>query len=246
MDRIVAALPLLTAPFVGSFLAVLIRRMPRGQGVMAGRSACEQCHRALGVRDLVPILSFLARGGRCRMCGAPIARMHLYVELAAMVVPLCVWGAGLRGAAEVWSGCGLGWVLLALGWIDAGHFWLPDVLTLPLIVAGLAQCWWLSPERLADRAGAAMAGWAGLALVAGVYRRLRGREGLGGGDAKLLAAGGAWVGLASLPWIVLIGAVLGLLSAGWQRVRGREIGRATRLPLGPWLAVGVWVCWLVG
>jgi leader peptidase (prepilin peptidase)/N-methyltransferase len=107
--------PVLAAPFVGSFLGVLIRRLPAGRGIAWSRSACERCQHALGPADLVPIASFIALHGRCRHCAAPIARMHLAIELAALLVPLCALSAGLRAPDVLWLGCGLGWTLLALG-----------------------------------------------------------------------------------------------------------------------------------
>jgi leader peptidase (prepilin peptidase)/N-methyltransferase len=238
--------PVLAAPFVGSFLGVLIRRLPAGRGIAWSRSACESCQHALGPADLVPIASFIALHGRCRHCAAPIARMHLAIELAALLVPLCALSAGLRAPDVLWLGCGLGWTLLALGWIDALWLRLPDSLTLPLLLAGLAQCWVLTPARLADHALAAIAAWAGLRGVALVYRRLRHRDGLGAGDAKLYAAAGAWIGLAGLPYVLLIAALLGLAAAGAGRLAGQRLTLASRIPFGPPLAAAIFMVWLAG
>ncbi len=239
-----AILALLLAPFVGSFLGVLIRRLPIGRGVVWARSACERCGATLGPLELIPIASFVAQRGRCRTCGDRIALEHVWIELAAVLVPLSLL-AGPPGAPAFWCGCGLGWTLLALGWIDAVTLTLPDVLTLPLLVAGLAQCWWRTPDLLADRALAAIVAWAALAGLAAAYRRLRHREGLGQGDAKLFAAGAAWTGLASLCWVLLIAALLGLAAAGMARLRGGRVTLATRLPFGPALVAAVWVVWVL-
>ncbi len=236
-------LPVLAGPFVGSVLGVLIRRLPRGRPVGLARSACESCGRALGPADLVPILSFLARRGRCRYCGAAIAPMHLAIELAALAVAVVV--VCVAGGDAVWAGCVLGWSLLALAWIDAETLLLPDALTLPLIVAGLLAAWWLEPWTLTDRAAGAIAGYAAFRLIEIGYRRWRGRDGLGQGDAKLLAAAGAWLGWQALPWTVVLAAVLGLLVAGAWALAGRPVGRETALPFGPPLALAVWVMWLV-
>ena len=103
-------LAVLVAPFIGSFLGVLIRRLPEERPVVAARSACESCHQALGPLDLVPIVSFLASRGSCRHCGAAIDRFHLAIELAAIVPAL--WAAGLDDGLRLWADCGLGWALL--------------------------------------------------------------------------------------------------------------------------------------
>ena len=154
------------------------------------------------------------------------------------------WGAG--GAAPLWAECALGWTLLALAWIDAEHFLLPDVLTLPLLLAGLAWCGWSDPSALGDHALGAALGYAGLRAVALAYRALRGREGMGAGDAKLLGACGAWLGVAALPWLLLGAALMGLAAAATMRLRGRAVGRLTALPFGPFLAAACWLAVLAG
>jgi leader peptidase (prepilin peptidase)/N-methyltransferase len=236
-------LAVLIAPFVGSFLGVLIRRLPAGAPVALSRSACEHCGMALGARDLVPIGSYLALHGRCRSCGARIAPFHLGVELAALGIALWAWSAG-GDAFRIWAGCLLGWTLLALAWIDWEHMLLPDALTLPLVVLGLAATWLAAPAALADRAAAALLGWSAFVALGWLYRRLRGRDGLGQGDAKLLAAGGAWLGLLALPWVVLAAALIGLAAAVVLH-RGR-VHSAAAVPFGPWLAVSIWLVWLYG
>jgi leader peptidase (prepilin peptidase)/N-methyltransferase len=196
------------------------------------------------MRDLVPIASFLALRGRCRSCGAAIAPMHLAVEAAALAIAaVCV--TTQSDPADIWAGCVLGWTLLALGWIDAVHLRLPDALTLPLTVAGLAATALLDPDALADHAAAAILGYAAFRTIAEVYRRLRHREGLGQGDAKLLAAAGAWVGLLRLPDVVLGGAVLGIAFALLGAVRRGRMQADAAIPFGPCLAVATWLVWLV-
>ena len=234
-----AVWPVAAAPFVGSFCGTLIRRLPAGRGVVGGRSACEACGHALGVRDLVPVASFLAMRGRCRFCGARIGWDALAVELAAAGVAVWAVLAGLDGAM-LWASCVLGWTLLTLAWIDAVCLRLPDVLTLPLILAGLAEAAWLEPEVLSGRAFAAATGYTVLWALSWAYRRARGREGLGLGDAKLLGAGGAWVGLAQLGDVVLGAALAGLL---WAVRRGKPEW-TVRTPFGPFLAAAIWIVWL--
>ena len=234
---------LLAAPFAGSFFFVLIRRLPARRPVLWGRSCCESCGHRLGPLELVPILSFLAQRGRCRACGAPIDVAHLAAELIALLIAAAVVATGADELA-LWGGCGLGWTLLALAWIDWEEGVLPDALTLPLVVCGLALAWWLTPWTLTDRAIGAIVGYLGFRLLATLYRAFRNREGLGQGDAKLLAASGAWLGWQALGNVVLLAALLGLGSALVARARGQSLGATTALPFGPPLAVATFVLWL--
>ncbi len=247
-------LPLLLSPFIGSFLGVLIRRLPLGRSIALARSACEGCGRTLPAQDLVPLLSFALLRGRCRFCRAGIARFHVWVELAAVAV--AAWamaatgnvglqGGGLQGGGPLWANCVLGWLLLALAWIDRDHLRLPDALTLPLVALGLLATWWLHPDAAADHALAAAAGYLAFRGVALAYRLLRQREGLGQGDAKLLAASGAWVGLAGLPTVVLGAAVIALSMTLAQRLFQRHAAD-TPIPFGPYLALATWLVRLYG
>jgi leader peptidase (prepilin peptidase)/N-methyltransferase len=228
---------------VGSFLATILIRWPEGRSVVGGRSACDDCWVALGARELVPLLSYLAQRGRCRRCGAAIDPRHPLMEVAAAIIGVAALVAhplplGIATAL-------LGWWLLILAALDAEHQWLPDALTLPLIPVGLLAGWAGLGPPLVDRVAGAAAGWAVLALMAWGYKRLRGREGLGGADPKLLAALGAWLGALQLP-LVLVGAgLIGLLAVGVIRLRGGQVTGATRLPLGTLMALAAWPIWLV-
>lgn len=235
---------LLFAPFVGSFLALVVDRLPEGRGVISGRSRCDACARPLGPRDLVPVVSWLARRGRCRCGQARLPAFYPLVELAALGVVL--WAMIELDGWLLLVTCLLGWTLLTLALIDGRHLILPDELTLPLIPLGLATVGALDPSRLAWHILAAAAGYGLLLGLADLYRRLRQREGLGQGDAKLLAAGGAWVGPFGLPSVILLAALAGLVWVLVQRLAGRTIGPATELPFGPHLALGIWLVWLYG
>ena len=236
--------PVLLAPIIGSFLGVLIRRLPRGLPLAVDRSRCESCNHTLSPLEMVPIASYVFQRGRCRHCGAAIGRFHPLIELAAL--GLAGWAATLDDGARLWADCGLGWTLLALAWIDAEHMILPDRLTLPLILAGLGWTWFLAPDALTGHALGAVAGYLVFRLIALAYRRLRGRDGLGEGDAKLLAAAGAWVGWAGLGPVVLAAALGGLAVALVTAIRGRRIEATTAIPFGPCLAAGLWLVWLYG
>lgn len=219
----------------GSFVGALVARWPRGESVARGRSRCDACGRTLASRELVPLLSFVLQRGRCRACGAPIARDHLVAELGGLMV-----GASAAWFASDWpaalAGALLGWTLLALALLDARHLWLPDRLTLSLLAAGLAVAALGPGPTLAESALTAAAAYALLELLRRGFRALRGREGLGGGDPKLFAALGAWLGAEPLVWTLLAASLGGL---AWAVVRGRA-KVAQPLPLGTLLAMAGW------
>lgn len=219
---------------IGSFLGALVTRWPRGESVAAGRSRCDACGVLLGPRDLVPVLSALAGRLRCRTCGVRIDPVHLLMELGCAAIALLAFVlAGGLLAAIGWSL--LGWLLLALAVLDWRHFWLPDALTLPLAFLGLTIGPFTNAAAMADRWIGAAAGYGALMAVALGYRALRGREGLGGGDAKLLGAIGAWTGWLALPFLLLIASLLGL---GWALTRG-AVRADMRVPLGTFLCLAV-------
>lgn len=139
---------------------------------------------------------------------------------------------------------GLALVLALLGAIDLASFRLPDLLTLPLLAAGLALSHVLGWEPIVWRALAAVCGYGFLHLVAFTYERWRGHAGLGLGDAKLLGAAGAWVGLEDLPTVLLAACFTALAWAALQMTLGRAMARDTRLAFGPFLAVGFWFIWV--
>jgi leader peptidase (prepilin peptidase) / N-methyltransferase len=235
---------LVAAPFIGSFVGVVIDRLPDGIGLVFRRSHCGQCATALTACDLVPLASWLVARGRCRHCEAWLGWFYPSIELAALVIALM--SLTVDRGADAWIDAALGWWLLALAWIDWRRFILPDRLTLPLTALGIAAAWALAPGELASRTIGAVCGYFGFRVIAWIYRRLRGREGLGGGDAKLLAASGAWVGVAGLPSVVAGAALMGIVAAGWMKLAGSELDRHSAVPLGPGLAAATWLVWLYG
>jgi leader peptidase (prepilin peptidase) / N-methyltransferase len=213
--------------------------------VMISRSRCEHCGVTLSPWELLPFASYLMQRGRCRHCGGRIALEHLAIELAALGI--AAWAATVEAdPAWLWADCALGWTLLALGWIDWTHLRLPDVLTLPLVLGGLGVAAWLDPAATTDHALAAAIGYTVFRLVALGYRALRGRDGLGAGDAKLLAASGAWVGVAGLSPVVLCAALAGLAVALLRAGRTGRLRATTMVPFGTCLAIGTWLVRLYG
>ena len=235
---------LLAAPCVGSFLGVLTVRLPQERPVLWSRSACPHCGQRLGARDLIPIVSWALSRGACRFCGRRLSWFYPAIEIAALIV--AVWSLALVPGWLAWASCGLGWALLALAVIDARDLILPDELTLPLIPAGLAVTWALDPDRLLHHAAGAVGAYLLVVGLRLVYRRVRRRDGIGMGDAKLLAAAGAWLGWAGLPSVLFVaaaGALLGHVLWAWARGHGL---RDRELPFGPYLAGAIWLTWLYG
>lgn len=236
---------LAAAPFVGSFLSVLTLRLPADKGWALGRSHCPSCGAQLGMADLIPLASYLVSRGHCRHCGDAIAPFYPAMELAALAVAL--WGVLSVPPTAAVPTAVLAWMLLGLSVIDIRDFILPDVLTLPLIAAGLGVTALLSPNLVLSHAAAAAAGALLMWGVAWAYRRLRGRDGLGLGDAKLFAAAGAWTGPMGLPSVLLIASASGLLAVLTASVATkRPLSSHTKIPLGPFLSLGIWLTWLYG
>lgn len=252
---------------VGSFLNVVILRLPRRMewewkrdardvleqpelydppppGIVVERSHCPHCGHQLSWYENIPVFSWLALRGKCRNCKAPISVQYPLVELlTCLLVVACVWRFGFG-----WQGFGAGvftCFLIALAGIDFRTQLLPDSLTLPLmwlgLIAALDDLYMPAKPALLG----AIAGYVSLWSVWWLFKQITGKEGMGHGDFKLLAAIGAWCGLQGiLPTILLssvVGAVVGSL---WLAMKGRD--RATPIPFGPYLAIAGWIVFMWG
>jgi len=235
--------PVLLAPFIGSFLGVVVTRVGTPERILVGRSVCMLCGTTLAARDLIPFGSWIVLRGRCRNCGQAIGHFPLVIELAALLVAL--WSASLVSGGLLWASCIFGWLLLALAATDLKYFLLPDFLTFPLMAAGLLATWWFTPATLLPNIAAAAGGYFFVVTLRHVYGLLRGREGIGLGDAKLLAASGAWVSWYGLPSVILLAALTALAFALWNK-RSSGVSPADRIPFGAFLAFGTWIVWLYG
>ncbi|HVU19804.1 MAG TPA: A24 family peptidase [Rhizomicrobium sp.] len=142
--------------------------------------------------------------------------------------------------------CALGWFLLVLAIVDALAFRLPDVLTLPLIAGGLAASQWLPGHDLIGHVIACLLGVAIFYGIAVAYRRARGQDGLGMGDAKLAGAAGAWLGWQAMPYVVLLACAVGFLWVGIAMIRRGKAALAERIPFGVALCFAIWMIWLYG
>jgi len=250
-DSIVAMIPAWAAVLLGGVLGVLIGsfigaalvRLPEGRSVLRGRSSCDSCGARLGPFELVPLLSFIMQRGCCRHCGAAIDPWQTAAEAGGALVGVAAVLVAGDAWAMLWAAL-LGWQLLLLALLDLRHFWLPNRLVALLALSGLAHGLWLygtGADLLYEVLVGGALGFSGLTVVALTYRALRGRDGLGAGDAKLLGAIGLWIGPAGVIATLLGGSLVAILGAVGLLVAGRRVGAHTALPLGSALALAGWV-----
>jgi leader peptidase (prepilin peptidase)/N-methyltransferase len=244
IDHLWAASALILAPFFGSFIGLLTLRLPADRPWAMSRSTCDACKRQLGVVDLVPLVSFLALRGRCRTCGAPIPWRYLLLEGGCLLIAL--WSALAFSGATVLVTAVFGWMLLLIATVDAEHLWLPDRLTLPFGALGVIATLAIGEVSIWTSLVGVAAGYGGLALIAWLYKKVRGFDGMGGGDPRLLGAIGAWVGWQGLPSVLIWACVAGLSVAIAQALVRRRFAAGQQLPFGTFLAIGAWLTWLWG
>ena len=242
---------------VGSFLNVVIHRLPkmlergwqaqcaelRGEtpaaepayNLVVPRSACPACGQRITALQNVPIVSWIALGGRCAKCKAPISPRYPLVELLGGLLAACaIWRFGVT--PQGLAACVLLWSLLALTMIDFDTQLLPDNITLPLLWAGLIVNLWGVFTSLPSAVIGAIAGYLSLWTIYWLFKLIRGKEGMGYGDFKLLAGLGAWLGWQVLPVIVLLSSVVGaLIGIGLIVFKGRD--HNIPLAFGPYLAI---------
>ena len=253
---------------IGSFLNVVIHRLPimlerewqaeylgyfnpetqpqqeDRYNLMVPRSACPHCGHAITAMENIPLLSWLWLKGRCRECQAPISARYPLVELLTALLSLVVAatfapGWGLLAALL------LTWVLVALTFIDLDKMLLPDQLTLPLLWGGLLFNLAGGFAPLADAVIGAMAGYLVLWSLYWAFKLLTGKEGMGYGDFKLLAALGAWLGWQALPIVLLLSSLVGaFIGIGLILLRNHHQNKP--IPFGPYLAIAGWIALLWG
>ena len=244
---------------IGSFLNVVIHRVPlmmeRGWRIESAdllgvkiddtpeitlstpRSRCPSCSHQILWYENIPIVSYLVLRGKCSACKTPISLRYPAIELlTAMLFAAVGLHFGAQPTTLLW--CGFAAALVALAFIDLDTTFLPDDLTLPLMWAGIvsAALGWI-PVTLAASVGGAVAGYLSLWTVFHAYRLIRGKEGMGAGDFKLLAALGAWMGWQAIPSIILLSSAVGAL-VGIALIVFRQHDREVPIPFGPYLAGG--------
>ena len=224
---------------VGSFLNVCIYRLPRDESVVWPSSRCTSCGRSLSWYENIPVLSWIALRGRCRTCRATISVQYPLVE--AVTAALFVGGYFAIGPTPLLAARLLfASAMVVLFAVDLEHLILPNEITLPGTVVGFAISFVLAPGWQSSLIGLAVGGLFPF-LVAEAYARLRGREGMGMGDFKMLAMVGAFLGW-PMVWLVLIlSCVLGIVIGGGALIVSKR-GLATRIPFGTFIAVAAMIC----
>ena len=179
--------------------------------------------------------------GKCRTCATPISVFYPGIEIAALAI--AAWTILVVPGDYVWPSVLFGWMLLTLAAIDWRTLTLPDVLTMPLAAGGLLATFLVAPELIVEHVAAVAVGFGILWLVRTVYRRFRGIEGLGMGDAKLFAAIGAWVGLTGLASVLLVASLSGLVFVASRSMLSGNHDPGRKIPFGAFLALGGWIVW---
>lgn len=242
---------------IGSFLNVVVYRLPKMMerdwaaqcAELAGtklppqpvfnlarpRSRCPSCSAPIGALHNLPLVSWIALRGRCAACSAPIAARYPLVEATTgAIAGFLAWHYGFGPLAVLAFGfCA---TMLALALIDFDTQFLPDGLTLPLLWAGLLVNVWGVFAPLQDAVVGAMAGYLCLWTVYWGFKLVTGREGMGYGDFKLLAAIGAWLGWQVLPLVILLSSLAGA-AIGIALIAAARLGRSVPMPFGPYLAI---------
>jgi leader peptidase (prepilin peptidase)/N-methyltransferase len=231
-----AALVFLFGAVVGSFLNVCICRLPQGESVVTPRSRCPRCLTGIAWYDNIPVLSWLVLKGKCRSCGLPISWQYPLVELLNGLLTLFLFiRFGISPAFPVlflFSSA-----LVVVTFIDLEHQIIPDVISIPGIVIGFLASFLAPGSFWVSSLIGILAGGGSLLLVAYGYQWLTGKEGMGGGDVKLLAMMGAFLGWRAVPFIIFTGSLLGAtIGIAMMVVRGRDSRLA--IPFGPFLAFG--------
>ena len=218
----------------GSFVAALVGRWPRGEDIITGRSRCDQCGRHIAPYDLVPIVSHLLLNGRCRYCREKIGLASLAIEAIAALGGMTA--VLLLPADQALAAAIFFWMLLPLIILDYQHLWLPNLLVLPLAVAGLVVGPVLTPDVIMmDRIIGLLAGFLSLETIRLVYKKYRKHDGMGAGDPKLFGALGIWLGWQALPMTLLVASGIGIAMVLLMQLTAK-VDR-TAFPFGSYLSV---------
>jgi len=229
--------------FIGSFLNVCIHRIPREESIVFPSSRCPKCREKIRPWDNIPVLSYLFLRGRCRHCKEKISPRYPLVEtLSALIALAMLYRFGLTAAFFIYYAWAC--VLLVITFIDIDYQIIPDSLSIGGIVVGLALVWWLPvsyPEALIGLGvGAGL-----LIVVIYGYYFLTGKQGMGGGDVKLLGMIGVFTGWEGVLFTIFMGSLLGsLVGIPWALLQKKNMQAA--IPFGPFLALGAFIHVLFG
>lgn len=221
---------------LGSFMNVCIHRLPLGKSIVRPPSSCPDCGQPIRFYDNIPLVSYLLLLGKCRHCRKPIPIFYPVVEVLGGLLSLALfikYGISYQYLAFLL----FTETLVVISFIDLHHQIIPDLLSLPGIAVGLAASFILGHVPWLDSLIGILAGGGVLFMVAFVYERLTAKEGMGFGDVKLLAMIGAWMGWKSLPFVILISSLSGILIGGGALLVAGKSYRV-KIPFGPFLSIG--------
>ena len=222
---------------------------PRGDeqphiGLATPASSCPQCGHSIRAWENIPLISYLILGGKCSSCKAPISMQYTAIEaITATLSVIVAWQFGV--SVQTAGGLMFTWILISLTMIDVHKQLLPDNITLPLLWLGLIFALFDTYTSLQASVIGAIAGYLSLWTVFQTFKLVTGKEGMGFGDFKLLAAMGAWMGWTMLPQIILVSSVIGAIAGSIMLVTGKARTQQP-IPFGPYLAVAGWIALLWG
>jgi len=232
---------------IGSFLNVVVVRLPQGKSLVRPRSACPSCEKNIAWHDNIPVLSFLILRGRCRFCKTQISIRYPVIELLTALLFLAAkvrFGLSPLLIIRDWPFIS---ILVAITFIDLEHRIIPDRLSLGGLALGLLTAWLVPGFGLIKGLLGAAAGFGVFFVFAWLYEKLSKKSGLGGGDIKLLAMLGAFVGPVGIFFIILISSVLGsFVGITWALASGKKGVMSVSIPYGPFLVVGALYYYLIG
>ena len=221
---------------IGSFLNVCIHRLPSSKSIIYPGSSCPQCGKAIRIYDNIPVISFLLLRGKCRFCSASISLRYPMVELMSGLFALAAFlKFGLTIQALIYFVFVA--ALLAITFIDLDHQIIPDIITLPGIPLGLAASFGIPSVSFWDSVLGLLAGGGSLLLVAWGYTLITKKEGMGGGDVKLLAMIGTVTGWQGVLFTILVGSAVGTVS-GLIVMHRQKGDMKLAIPFGPFLSIG--------
>jgi len=254
---------------IGSFLNVVIYRLPvmlerdwhdqcqefleltptderknEKLGLAAPASRCPHCGHKIRIHENIPVVSYVLLGGKCASCKTPISIQYPLIETVTAIMSVVVaWKYGVT--FQTFGALLFTWTLIALTMIDVQKQLLPDNLTLPLLWLGMIFALFQTYTSLQASVIGAIAGYLVLWTVFHLFKLVTGKEGMGFGDFKLLAAMGAWMGWAMLPQIILVSSVVGAIAGSIMLVTGKTRSQQP-IPFGPYLAAAGWIALLWG
>lgn len=240
-NSIVTIFSFLFGLILGSFLNVCIYRIPHGKSIIHPSSSCPHCGARIKFYDNIPLVSYLILMGKCRSCRHPIPIRYPIVELLTGLLSTALFlRYGL--SPQYFLFLAFSAALVIVSFIDLSHKIIPNVISLPGILVGLAATPFFRLNGLSwkDSLIGMVVGGGSLYLISLIFRWLRGKEGMGLGDVKLLAMIGAWMGYLALPYIVLISSLTGTLIGGGSLLLTRKKFSET-IPYGPFLVLGTLV-----